>query len=125
MERVVHLDDLIESIPEHLVEEAENRAKGIKISKRQRIRDYLTSHPHHSNKTIIEALKGHNVTASEVSNVRKLFRNRSISIPVKNNQPQAAIGLSALEAGVAFVKASGSITNAKHLLLIIERIKTA
>ena len=123
--RVVHLDDLIESVPQHLVQEAENRTQGIKISKRQRIRDYMRKHPNVPNKAVVAALKDYGVNPQEVSQIRCLLKQRSISVPVRTNPPQSAISLSALEAGVAFVKAAGSITNAKHLLLIIEQIKTA
>lgn len=127
MDRVVHLDDLVNSVPEHLVKAAENKG----LSKAQRIRDYLSENPSATNMDVMEALKDFKVSSADVSQVRMRLK---AYVPVKKNRVIATstpktnanfIQLAELEAGVAFVKAAGSIMRAKHLLIIIEQIKAS
>jgi hypothetical protein len=157
MERVITLDELVESVPEDLIRQAElqrieqqrnasstKQSSGSKgpndmskdISKAQRIRNYLAAHPEARNRDVVEALQEHSVTAADVANVksiskrngesaerpaREAVRSRAESTAIA--APGASITLPELEAGVAFVKAAGSIMRAKHLLIIIEQIK--
>jgi hypothetical protein len=160
IERVVTLDDLVESVPEDLVRQAEQRkiASENKIveanfsikdplnmskdlSKAQRIRLYMENNPGSRNKDIVEALKGFSVTAADVANVKSIAKRQgthepraysSEAAPVRTPRSETSTGISSpgssitlpeLEAGVAFVKAAGSIMRAKHLLIIIEQIK--
>lgn len=127
MDRVVHLDDLVNSVPEHLVKAAENKG----LSKAQRVRDYLSENPSATNMDVMEALKDFKVSSADVSQVRMRIK---AYVPVKKNRVIAtstpktnanSIQLTELEAGVAFVKAAGSIMRAKHLLIIIEQIKAS
>lgn len=129
IDRVVHLDDLVNSVPEHLVKAAENKG----LSKAQRVRDYLSENPSATNMDVMEALKDFKVSSADVSQVRMRLK---AYVPVKKNRVIATtsvpktnansnIQLSELEAGVAFVKAAGSIMRAKHLLIIIEQIKAS
>ena len=129
MDRVVHLNDLIESVPEHLVKSAES---GVKISKSQRLQNYFESNPYASNKDAKKALKDFGVTSADVCQARsRQARSRQSNLEKKNvistskSSKEPSIQLSELEAGVAFVKAAGSIMRAKHLLIIIEQIKAS
>ena len=95
IERVVTLDDLVESVPEDLVRQAEQRkiASENKIveanfsvkdplnmskdlSKAQRIRLYMENNPGSRNKDIVEALKGFSVTAADVANVKSIAKRQ-------------------------------------------------
>lgn len=127
MDRVVHLSDLIESVPEHLVKSAES---GVKISKSQRLKNYFESNPYASNKDAKKALKDFGVTSADVCQARsRQARSRNLEkknvISTSKSSKEPSIQLSELEAGVAFVKAAGSIMRAKHLLIIIEQIKAS
>jgi hypothetical protein len=153
IERVVTLDELMDRVPEQLVRDAENRrleqekAKTSREnnmekepSKAKRIREYIDSNPEARNKDVVEALSDFGVTAADVANV-KSQQKRKEDKPRKNaNAPRPAntpakpattsltsngptINWRELDAGVAFVKAAGSIQRAQHLLIIIEQIK--
>jgi len=128
MDRVVHLDDLVNSVPEHLVKAAENKG----LSKAQRVRDYLSENPSATNMDVMEALKDFKVSSADVSQVRMRIKayvpvkkNRVIATSTPKTNANSNIQLTELEAGVAFVKAAGSIMRAKHLLIIIEQIKAS
>jgi hypothetical protein len=165
IERVVTLDDLVESVPEDLVRRAELEKVALKshlaksqieevkysvggsdnmskeLSKAQRIRLYMENNPGVRNKEVVEALKHYSVTAADVANVKSIAKKQGgkesrsyvpeVSAPRASRaesstgmtNPGASITLPELEAGVAFVKAAGSIMRAKHLLIIIEQIK--
>lgn len=160
IERVVTLDDLVESVPEDLVRRAELEKVALKshieevnysvkgsdnmskeLSKAQRIRLYMENNPGVRNKEVVEALKHYSVTAADVANVKSIAKKQGgkesrsyvpeVSAPraarteasTGMTNPGASITLPELEAGVAFVKAAGSIMRAKHLLIIIEQIK--
>jgi hypothetical protein len=159
-DRVITLDDLVESVPEVLVREAEEKMNSANqaveevnysikdplsmskdLSKAQRIRLYMESNPQARNRDVVEALKGFNVTAADVANVKSIAKRqgggtssgtesiasasakRPLSPSTTITSPGSSITLPELEAGVAFVKAAGSIMRAKHLLIIIEQIK--
>ncbi len=109
-------------------------------SKAQRIRRFLEENPEVRNKDVVDALAEYQITAADVANVKSIAK-RAVqkSTPTHReprkplSEPRAtttsvttagpAITLPELEAGVAFVKAAGSVTRAKHLLIIIEQIK--
>ena len=108
------------------------------LSKAKRIREYLNNNPEARNKDAVEALGAYGVTAADVANV-KSHQKRSkgpakksattakakpapaTSTALSNNGP--TINWKELEAGVAFVKAAGSVQRAQHLLIIIDQIK--
>lgn len=152
MERVITLDELVESVPEEMVRQAEsqriesrkstkhansNLPKGSidmskELSKAQRIRNYLTANPEARNRDVVEALQQYSVTAADVANVKSISKRsgetterspRAKSESTGISSPGSSITLPELESGVAFVKAAGSIMRAKHLLIIIEQIK--
>lgn len=158
-ERVVTLDDLVESVPEALIREAEqNRLASEELiddsrpyspkepqivakeqSKAQRIREYLENNPEVRNRDVVEALKQHKVTAADVANVKSLMKRTAIKRTAKKSveskpatirtestaliAPGAGMSISELEAGVAFIRSVGSLTRAKHVLIILETIK--
>jgi hypothetical protein len=156
MERVITLDELVESVPEEMIREAESQRREHKrktiaeskrdpkelnsmskdLSKAQRIRNYLSANPEARNKDVVEALEAYSVTAADVANVKSISKRNSEpndrvskdagkprSESTAITSPGSSITLPELEAGVAFVKAAGSIMRAKHLLIIIEQIK--
>jgi hypothetical protein len=114
-------------------------------SKAKRIREYLDNNPEARNKDVVEVLGQYGVTAADVANV-KSHQKRAEGKPSRKNaasvadrgRPQAGtttggttaltnsgptINWRELDAGVAFVKAAGSVQRAQHLLIIIEQIK--
>ena len=149
LERVVTLDELMDRVPEQLVRDAESRRVeetrmgdanvSKELSKAKRIRAYLDSHPDARNKDAVEALGEYGVTAADVANVKSHQKRSQASSGKKapassKAKPEAAsstaltnngptINWKELEAGVAFVKAAGSVQRAQHLLIIIDQIK--
>jgi hypothetical protein len=152
IERVVTLDELMDRVPEQLVRDAESRRieesethtgssennMTKEPSKAKRIREYLDKNPGARNKDAVEALGDYGVTAADVANVKshqkrtegktrkaapaaKAKAEASSSTVLTSNGP--TINWKELEAGVAFVKAAGSVQRAKHLLIIIDQIK--
>jgi hypothetical protein len=109
------------------------------LSKAQRIRNFLEANPEARNKDVVEALSAYSVTAADVANVKSITKRSTAKQAVVHREPRRprpepsestamssagpSITLPELEAGVAFVKAAGSIMRAKHLLIIIEQIK--
>ncbi|MFN6130313.1 MAG: hypothetical protein ACK6DC_17425 [Planctomycetota bacterium] len=121
-----------------------NRTKGPynvgkDLSKAERIRNYLTDRPEARNRDVVEALKQYKVTAADVANVKSLMKRSQAKLqgrkttdartPPPRTESTALVpagpgmSITELEAGVAFVKAVGSLTRAKHLLIILETIK--
>ena len=153
LERVVTLDELMEQVPEELIRDAESRQLETETennressetsmtkepSKAKRIREYLNKHPGARNKDAVAVLGEYGVTAADVANVKShqkrsagTTRKSATSAKTKsettsttaliNNGP--TINWKELDAGVAFVKAAGSVQRAQHLLIIIEKIK--
>ncbi len=151
IERVVTLDELMDRVPEDLVRDAESRrieeesatmrksSMSKEPSKAKRIREYLDKHPEARNKDAVESLGAYGVTAADVANVKS--HQKRTEGPTRTSapaQPKArsevtqstsltssgpTINWKELEAGVAFVKAAGSVQRAQHLLIIIDQIK--
>ena len=151
IERVVTLDELMDRVPEQLVRDAESRRveeeesfretseskMSKEPSKAKRIREYLDKHPGSRNKDAVESLGQYGVTAADVANVKShqkrndgTAKKSAVSAKPKSTASNSTgltgggpTFLTGLEAGVAFVKAAGSVQNARHLLIIIEQIK--
>jgi hypothetical protein len=153
IERVVTLDELMDTVPDELIRDAENRRIELEnmnppseanmskeLSKAKRIREYIDSNPGARNKDVVEALGDYGVTAADVANVksqqkRKEGKSKKTPAAVKAKSEPATAASTALtsngptinwrelDAGVNFVKAAGSIQRAQHLLIIIEQIK--
>lgn len=130
-------EELIDdSHPKH-AKELQNVSKD--LSKAQRIRQYLEDHPESRNRDIVEALKQYKVTAADVANVKSLMKRtggkpsgrkgaETKSSTTRSESTAlvpagAGMSIAELEAGVEFVKTVGSVTRAKHLLIILESIK--
>ena len=96
VERVVTLDDLVESVPEVLVRQAEEKRKSARnkaedvnysiqdplsmskeLSKAQRIRLYMENNPEARNRDVVEALQQFSVTAADVANVKSIAKRQS------------------------------------------------
>ncbi len=151
LERVVTLDELMDRVPEQLVRDAESRREeeskivGVgrmtkELSKAKRIREYLDNNPGARNKDAVEALGEYGVTSADVANVKSHQKRSQDSTkkpsgptrtkPAAESAPSTALSTNGptinwkeLEAGVAFVKAAGSVQRAQHLLIIIDQIK--
>ena len=149
LERVVTLDELMDRVPEQLVRDAESRRveettmgeENVtkELSKAKRIRAFLDSHPEARNRDAVEALSEYGVTAADVANVKSHQKRTQVASSKKSptnakSKPEASsstaltnngptINWKELEAGVAFVKAAGSVQRAQHLLIIIDQIK--
>ncbi|XZE20229.1 hypothetical protein SH449x_000092 [Pirellulaceae bacterium SH449] len=155
VERVVTLDELMERVPEHLVKEAESKIEkeeqlefnptresnrmSKEPSKAQRIRAYMEAHPEARNKDIVEALEKYEVKAADVANVKAHLKRTTGDVAPPKRAAAAApssptvptgggfpnVNLKHLEAAVDFVKLVGSVQDAQHLLIIVERVKNA
>jgi len=150
IDRVVTLDELMDRVPEHLVKDAESRLDYIEseqysptdmsydmsdLSKAQRIRNYLDSHPEVRNKDVVSALEKYGVKAADVANVKSQMKKADTSAePTKKASKSTAsqssdngpsLNLKHLEAAVDFVALVGSVQAAQHLLIIVDRVKGA
>jgi hypothetical protein len=151
IERIVTLNDLVDSVPEEVFlqiqnesqksqqtqsNENNNMAAGKDVSKSQRIRDYLDSHPNAKGKEIISALSQYGVKQTDIGNVKAKMKKegvvpkaRSASAPKASTAAASSnsfgISFPALEAGTKFLKEAGSLANAKEILTIIDQIGTA
>jgi len=153
IERVVTLDELMDQVPEQLVRDAESRRKELETrlnreisennmskepSKAKRIREFLDNNPDARNKDAVETLGQYGVTAADVANVKSHQKRtegskRKTAAPTRTRtEPTTSTAMTSsgptinwqeLEAGVAFVKAAGSVQRAQHLLIIIDKIK--
>ena len=115
-----------------------------KPNKSKRIRDYIDNHADAAPKDIVAALSQYGVTPSDVGNVRSKLKGSkpskrattkvgasaalkstsSTSTP-SSTSASSGINLKALESGTQFLKDAGSIGNARELLIVIDRIRTA
>lgn len=150
IDRVVTLDELMDRVPEQLVKDAESRLDYIEsghysptdmsydmsdLSKAQRIRNYLDSHPEVRNKDVVSALEKYGVKAADVANVKSQMKKADTSAePTKKASKSTAsqssdsgpsLNLKHLEAAVDFVALVGSVQAAQHLLIIVDRVKGA
>ena len=150
IDRVVTLDELMDRVPEHLVKDAESRLDYIEseqysptdmsydmsdLSKAQRIRNYLDSHPEVRNKDVVSALEKYGVKAADVATVKSQMKKADTSAePTKKASKSTAsqssdngpsLNLKHLEAAVDFVALVGSVQAAQHLLIIVDRVKGA
>jgi hypothetical protein len=150
IDRVVTLDELMDRVPEHLVKDAESRLDYIEseeysltdmsydmsdLSKAQRIRNYLESHPEVRNKDVVSALDKYGVKAADVANVKSQMKKADTSAEpskktvrataAKSTDSGPSLNLKHLEAAVDFVALVGSVQAAQHLLIIVDRVKGA
>ena len=113
-----------------------------KISKSERIRQYMRQYPEARNKDISAALAQHGVTAADVGNVKTQLKQkaakerqaasttatRETSTAAIGTGPQtgsdATIGMDVLEAGVEFIRKAGGINEAQYTLTLIRRIRS-
>jgi hypothetical protein len=105
------------------------------LSKAQRIRSYLESHPEVRNKDVVSALDKYGVKAADVANVKSQMKKAETSAePAKRTARSTAsqsadngpsLNLKHLEAAVDFVALVGSVQAAQHLLIIVDRVKGA
>jgi hypothetical protein len=91
--------------------------------KSQAVRDYLKEHPEAANKDVAEALtaKGIKVTGNLVANIKaRTAKTREV---VKTVVSKSGIGIPEIKAGLALLKACGSVSAAKEALAAAEEIK--
>jgi hypothetical protein len=144
MERVP--EDLVRDAESRKTESTKNHYNEENMSKEpskaKRIREYMDNHPEARNKDIVDALGTHGITSADVANVKSHIKRNEAKSSKKTSasKPKAdatasststtamtstgpTINWRELDAGVAFVKAAGSVQRAQHLLIIIEQIK--
>lgn len=116
-----------------------------KISKSARARDYIESNPDASRQEIVSALEIYGVTLADVANAKaaikrksekkKVTKSKAASAPssvAEKSQTKpamagsvdATIQLDLLEAGVEFIRKSGGINEAQHILSVVRRIRS-
>jgi hypothetical protein len=121
---------------------SESNSMSKEPSKAQRIRAYMEAHPDARNKDIVAALEKYDVKAADVANVKAHIKRVSGDTTPRKRGPVPSTGsapamvvsaggsfpnvnLKHLEAAVDFVRLVGSIQDAQHLLIIVDRIKNA
>ena len=107
-DRFITLDDLVESVPEVLVREAEEKMNSAQsaveevnysikdpfsmskeLSKAQRIRLYMENNPEARNRDVVEALQQFSVTAADVANVKSIAKRQGGNGSVVRSEPSA------------------------------------
>jgi hypothetical protein len=97
-DRFITLDDLVESVPEVLVREAEQKLSSAQnaveevnysfkdplsmskeLSKAQRIRLFMENNPGARNRDVVEALEQFSITAADVANVKSIAKRQGKS----------------------------------------------
>ncbi len=108
-DRVITLDDLVESVPEVLVREAEEKMSSAQnaveevnysikdplsmskeLSKAQRIRLYMENNPEARNRDVVEALTPYSVTAADVANVKSIAKRQGGGVSTVRSEAPAA-----------------------------------
>jgi hypothetical protein len=129
-DRLITLDDLVESVPEVLVREAEEKMNSAQsaaeevnysikdplsmtkdLSKAQRIRLYMENNPEARNRDVVEALKQFSVTAADVANVKSIAKRQGGGTPSARSEVAApAVGKKVSPAGTGMTSPGASIT---------------
>ncbi|MCE2800091.1 MAG: hypothetical protein LW724_11095 [Planctomycetaceae bacterium] len=129
-DRFITLDDLVESVPEVLVREAEEKMNSAQsaveevnysikdpfsmskeLSKAQRIRLYMENNPEARNRDVVEALQQFSVTAADVANVKSIAKRQGGNGSVVRSEPSApSVGKKASLANTGMTNPGASIT---------------
>jgi transposase len=115
-----------------------------KISKSARARDYIESNPNASRHEVAGALQIYGVTMADVANAKAALKKKNNKKKAVRTKPatadaavakpdakpaadpsiDATIQLDLLEAGVEFIRKTGGINEAQHILSVIRRIRS-
>jgi hypothetical protein len=131
-DRFVTLDDLVESVPEVLVREAEQKMSSAQsaveevnysikdptrmskdLSKAQRIRRFMESNPEARNRDVVEALQQFSITAADVANVKSIAKRQGKSIsesPKHSETPAPSAPKKAAASGTSLTSPGSSIS---------------
>ena len=131
-DRFVTLDDLVESVPEVLVREAEQKMSSAQsaveevnysikdpsrmskdLSKAQRIRRFIESNPEARNRDVVEALQQFSITAADVANVKSIAKRQGKSIsesPKRSETPAPSAPKKAAASGTSLTSPGSSIS---------------
>jgi hypothetical protein len=131
-DRFVTLDDLVESVPEVLVREAEQKMSSAQsaveevnysikdpsrmskdLSKAQRIRRFMESNPEARNRDVVEALQQFSITAADVANVKSIAKRQGKSIsesPKRSETPAPSAPKKAAASGTSLTSPGSSIS---------------
>lgn len=131
-DRFVTLDDLVESVPEVLVREAEQKMSSAQsaveevnysikdptrmskdLSKAQRIRRFMESNPEARNRDVVEALQQFSITAADVANVKSIAKRQGKSIsesPKRSETPAPNAPKKAAASGTSLTSPGSSIS---------------
>jgi hypothetical protein len=131
-DRFVTLDDLVESVPDVLVREAEQKMSSAQsaveevnysikdptrmskdLSKAQRIRRFMESNPEARNRDVVEALQQFSITAADVANVKSIAKRQGKSIsesPKRSETPAPSAPKKAAASGTSLTSPGSSIS---------------
>jgi hypothetical protein len=131
-DRFITLDDLVESVPEVLVREAEQKMSSAQsvveevnysikdpldmskeLSKAQRIRRFMESNPEARNRDVVEALQQFSITAADVANVKSIAKRQGKSIsesPKRSETPSPSTPKKAAASGTSLTSPGSSIS---------------
>ena len=128
-DRVITLDDLVESVPEVLVREAEEKMNSAnqaaeevnyslkdplsmskELSKAQRIRLYMENNPQARNRDVVEALKQFSVTAADVANVKSIAKRQGGGSSSRSEAPVATAAKRPVSPSTSISSPGSSIT---------------
>ena len=131
-DRFVTLDDLVESVPEVLVREAEQKMSSAQsaveevnysikdptrmskdLSKAQRIRRFMESNPEARNRDVVEALQQFSITAADVANVKSIAKRQGKSIsesPKRSETPAPSAPKKSAASGTSLTSPGSSIS---------------
>jgi len=143
-DRVITLDDLVESVPEVLVREAEEKmntaqsaveevnysikdplSMSKELSKAQRIRLYMENNPEARNRDVVEALKQFSVTAADVANVKSIAKRQGGSVGSGRSEAPAAAPKRPAAATSTSISSPGSSITLPELEAGVAFVKTA
>jgi len=143
-DRVITLDDLVESVPEVLVREAEEKLNSAQsaveevnysikdplsmtkeLSKAQRIRLYMENNPQARNRDVVEALKHFGVSAADVANVKSIAKRQGASAKVSRSQEPLSNAVKRPVATSTGMSSPGSSITLPELEAGVAFVKTA
>jgi hypothetical protein len=104
-------------------------AKKGAVNKTKAVLEYLKAHPGAGNKEVAEALtaEGIEINAGHVSTIKTQAKRRRKArrAAVKTVVAKTGIGVAEIKAGLALLRACGSVATAKQALAAAEEIRKA
>jgi hypothetical protein len=145
-DRFITLDDLVESVPEVLVREAEQKMSSAQsvveevnysikdplsmskeLSKAQRIRLFMENNPEARNRDVVEALQQFSITAADVANVKSIAKRqgKSTGESTRRSETPAPVAQKKTAASGTGLTSPGSSISLPELEAGVAFVKTA